>query len=406
MKTNARCNPTPCDDFKPQQCQICLYMKTRINTLLTILAVLAGIHQTAAQDTKFFRISGPAATYVIAFGPDGNLIWSNAQPGATYAIQTLSSFTGGTNWVNYVQIPVTSRVNTNLLCAFNPPPGMVLIPSGKFTIGDTLDGESDAIPTNVNISGYYMDSNLVSDALWESVYYWGTNAGGYSFDNYGSASGPNYPVQSLFWYDAVKWCNARSQQAGLTPVYYTNSGLTQIYTNGDVDAVFANWSANGYRLPTEAEWEKAARGGLVGLRFPWGDTISESQADYYACTSCYSYDLGPNGNNPAASANSTTPVGYFASNAYGLFDMGGNSMEWCWDWYAISGFPEPGAPYPAGSPYLGGTDPRGPSSSPFGFRVIRGGDGVGDHDAASVRCAYRFHAVPNYPAGFRCVKGL
>ena len=65
----------------------------------------------------------------------------------------------------------------------------------------------------------------------------------------------------------------------------------------DVDAVYANWSANGYRLPTEAEWEKAARGGLSGQRFPWGDTISESQANYYGDHHRYSYDLGPNGYN-------------------------------------------------------------------------------------------------------------
>src|SRR5208337_1325175 len=152
---------------------------------------------------------------------------------------------------------------------------------------------------------------------WRSVYTWATNHG-YSFDNPGAGKAANHPVQMVNWYDTVKWCNARSQQAGLTPVYYTDAGMTQVYTNGDTDAVYANWAANGYRLPTEGEWEKAARGGLSGQRFPWGNTIFESQANYYG--GGFSYDLGPNGYNPAFTNGGmpyTSPVGYFAPNGYG-----------------------------------------------------------------------------------------
>ena len=137
------------------------------------------------------------------------------------------------------------------------------------------------------------------------------------------------------WYDCVKWCNARSQQAGLTPVYYTDAGMTQVYTNGDTDAVYPNWSANGFRLPTEAEWEKAARGGLNGKRFPWGDTISELQANYSGAPGV-TYDLGPKGFNALFRIGVrpyTSPVGYFAPNAYGLYNMAGNVDQWCWDWY-------------------------------------------------------------------------
>src|SRR6202020_590581 len=132
----------------------------------------------------------------------------------------------------------------------------------------------------------------------QSVYNTAVSAG-YAFGDTGAGQGPNHPVQTVDWYDVVKWCNARSQQAGLTPVYYTDAGMTQIYTNGETDAVYPNWAANGYRLPTEAEWEKAALGGLSGKRFPWGNTISESQANYYGDTNDYSYDLGPDGNNAA-----------------------------------------------------------------------------------------------------------
>ena len=208
-------------------------------------------------------------------------------------------------------------------------------------------------------------------------------------------------METVDWYDVVKWSNARSQQAGLTPVYYTDAGLMQVYTNGQV-TVYGNWTASGYRLPTEAEWEKAARGGLSGQRFPWGDTISESQANYYGDTNDFSYDLGPytgyNTNFDTGGFPYTSPVGYFAANGYGLYDMAGNVEEWCWDWYA-------GPTYPAGSPYLGGTDPRGPVG-PLSLRVLRGGNWF--NDAVLTRCAYRYYYNPGSTyinIGFRCVRG-
>src|ERR1035438_5557673 len=304
-------------------------MKTKLHCLCTVLALLAGINQSAAQGTQFFRISGPAATTITAFNPDGTIVWNNALAGTNYTVQTSSSLTG--NWVNYVQLPVTQAVNTNLIVSFNPLAGMVLIPAGVFTIGDTLDGESDAIPTNVMVSGFYMDVNLVSSNQWAGVYIYATGKG-YTFVHAGSGTA-NHPVQSVDWFDCVKWSNGRSQQAGLTPVYYTDAGFTQVFTNGDSGTtVYANWGANGYRLPTEAEWEKAARSGLIGQRFPWGNTISESRANYYADPNPpnaggYVYDLGPyTGYNTNFDSGSpyTSPVGYFAPNGYGFNDMAGD----------------------------------------------------------------------------------
>jgi sulfatase modifying factor 1 len=172
--------------------------------------------------------------------------------------------------------------------------------------------------------------------------------------------------------------------------------------------VFANWNNNGYRLPTEAEWEKAARGGLNGLRFPWGNTIDWSQANYFSYwvndTNYFFYDLAPT-NGYAPSFNDgvppyTSPGGSFAANGYGLYDMAGNVQEWCWDWYdnnLVS----------AGSPYAGGTDPRGPASSPLGLRVTRGGSWSINNYANLARCAQRVSHFPqlalnNY--GLRCVR--
>lgn len=283
--------------------------------------------------------------------------------------------------------------------------GMAYIPAGSFTIGDTLDGLANARPTNVYVSAFFMDRTLVTSNLWFTVYNFATNSG-YSFTNAGAGKADTHPVQMVDWFDCVKWCNARSQWMGRQPVYFTDPALTQIFTNGETNVtVYANWTNNGFRLPTEAEWEKAARGGLSEQRFPWGSTISWSQANYFGDslavdTNGFAYDLSTAyGVDPAFSygpGTFTSPVASFPANDYGLFDMAGDVTEFCWDWFNVP-------PYPTGSPYLGGSDPRGPATG--AYRIIRGGDWEGRADSA--RCAFRIALFPtdrdNY-SGFRCVR--
>jgi formylglycine-generating enzyme required for sulfatase activity len=186
------------------------------------------------------------------------------------------------------------------------------------------------------------------------------------------------------WYGAAAYCNWRSQQEAKELCYNRSTW--------DCD-----FSKNGYRLPTEAQWEYAARGGLSGRRFPWGDTISHSQANYYSSSS-YSYDRSPTrGYHPFWNHGAypyTSPVGSFAANGYGLYDMAGNVWEWCNDWYSGN--------YYSSSP----TDnPIGPIGPIIGWsRVLRGG--CWSHDARDCRAACRdlyWLADRFFNTGFRLV---
>lgn len=369
--------------------------------------LLAGTLATHAADVRFFRITGPTSTVITALSADGTVMWTNNEVGVTCAVESAYSTGLDPIWERYSQVTVTSSVTRLRIIDPNPPAGMVLIPAGSFAMGDAFgEGDSEEFPQHtVNVSPFYMDIYDVTKALWDEVKAF-NGGNGYTYSNTGLGKAPNHPVHTVDWYDVVKWCNARSEREGLTPCY-SSSGA--VYRTGIDSNVVCNWSANGYRLPTEAEWEKAARSGAANARFPWTDytnKISWAKANYYASTNNfkhdYSYDLsGGTGAFHSTFATGgepyTSPVDYFAPNGYGLHDMAGNVWQWCWDWYDSA--------YYSSSP---GTDPRGPASSPVARRIVRGGSWY-INPAFYLRVANRSDRYPvnaNYTTGFRCARGL
>jgi sulfatase modifying factor 1 len=236
------------------------------------------------------------------------------------------------------------------------PLGMALIPAGPFQMGD--DRVAGPVHT-VTVSAFAMDKCEVSIELWESIRAWG-NAHGYDL-RAGTSFGAKHPVYLVNWYDVVKWNNARSEKDGKVPAYYEDADMELVYRSGEKEPAGVKWDA-GYRLPTEAEWEKAARGGVVGKLYPWGtDEITTNLANY-----------------GASNKSGTTPVGSYKANGYGLYDMAGNVWEWCWDWHG-------------GYEQTAQTDPRGPSSTSGGgkIRIMRGGVWHASN-VQYCRIAYRF----------------
>ena len=261
-----------------------------------------------------------------------------------------------------------------------PPEGMVLIPAGTFQMGsEDEDANEDEQPVHtVYVDAFYMDKYEVTNAQYkafvdanppwqkdkikykidERVHWWGY-LDSWDGNNY-PAGKADHPVVSVNWYAAV---------------------------------AYAQWA--GKRLPTEAEWEYAARGGLAGKKYPWGDTITLANANYWLD------DLG-----------GTSAVGQYAANGYGLYDMAGNVWEWCLDKYDPNFYTFYTESHNSRNPISGAVTievllDNFASVRTLSRRVLRGGDW--GHGATYLRVACRTESSPvsfagNY--GFRCVRPI
>jgi len=219
--------------------------------------------------------------------------------------------------------PPAAGQNPSSPAAQNPPPGFV---RGGFVRVEGGVFRPEGSDRYVTVGGFDMAAHPVTQGEWFEIM--GTNPGRFR--------GENLPVETVSWFDAVEFANRKSLRAGLTPAY-------AIVGSGAGRTVTWNRNANGYRLPTEAEWEFAARGGIVcrgNFAFPGSD---------------FADDVAWHSRN---SGGSTRRVGTLRPNALGLYDMSGNVWEWVWD-------PDGGR---------ANADRTGPAGASAGsFRVVRGG---------------------------------
>lgn len=261
------------------------------------------------------------------------------------------------------------------------PTDMIQVAGGTFQMGSTDPNDDARPPHSVTVGTFYIDRTQITYEKWTDVRTWGL-AHGYTdlvAGRNGKNGTTNHPVTEVTWYDVLKWCNARSEKEGLTAVYYTRNALDSVYRTGQLDLASdaVNWTASGYRLPTEGEFEFASRGGTKALGFIYSGSNGLAVVGWF------------NSN----SGDETHPVALKQVNELGLYDMSGNVWEWTWDWYgAFSASAQ--------------TDPRGPPSGKN--RIVRGGS----FSQADYFCRVTFRAYFNpgtgpgsfYFIGFRCVR--
>ena len=270
----------------------------------------------------------------------------------------------------------SSPVNANIIlhAKWIPEISMVSVPGGSFLMGSGDYRDLEAVPVHtVTLNGFRMAACELTQAQYRAVT--GFNPSYFVLQD----DAANCPAETITWFEAVEFCNQLSELEGLAPVYTIINRIPAAgypITGADVTA---DWNANGYRLPTEAEWEYAAKGGNgIGPYFIYSGSDNPDEVARY--------NYGP------GSSQVTGPVGQKAPNSLGLYDMSGNVWEWCWDWYGE---------------YSGSraVNPKGPSSGPG--KALRGGSWSLSEEV--IRVAYRnfyIESITYCYIGFRVVRNL
>lgn len=250
---------------------------------------------------------------------------------------------------------------------------LVLVEGGTFTSTKTNDYEE-----TITIDDFYIGKYEVTQKEWMDVM--GSNPSHFK--------GDDLPVEMVSWYDAIEYCNKRSIKEGLEPYYNINKNELDPNNKSEYDhikwTVTINEGVNGYRLPTEVEWEYAASGGQLSESYTYSGSHNVDEVAWYwrnagdqYLSGDWSWPTIENNNNQ------TNSVGLKEPNELGLFDMSGNVREWCWDWYGE----------------LGGDNESG------SLRVVKGGGWLGDVSSNEISFRGKFEASGIGPdQGFRVAR--